>query len=208
VIQKGKLMDAALFARGLILGFSIAAVVGPIALLCLRRTLASGFALGFVSGLGAATVDATYAAVASFGVSALASVLIGERQLLRLVGGVFLIYLGWRTLRSQPASRAADARVTGLRLAGAYSSTLALTFSNPMTIMSFAAIFASLGTGSLDLEIGVFGGSAAWWLILAGVAAKLRTSFTAGRLRLVNIGSGVLIVGFGLQSAIAGLLQA
>jgi threonine/homoserine/homoserine lactone efflux protein len=200
-------MDPALFARGLILGFSIAAVVGPIALLCLRRTLASGFALGFVSGLGAATVDATYAAVASFGVSALATLLIGERQWLRLVGGAFLIYLGWRTLRSQPASRAAHARVTGLHLAGAYSSTLALTFSNPMTIMSFAAIFASLGSGSLDLVAGVFSGSAAWWLILAGVAAKLRTSFTPRRLRLVNIGSGVLIAGFGVQSAIAGLLQ-
>jgi threonine/homoserine/homoserine lactone efflux protein len=200
-------MDPALFARGFILGFSIAAVVGPIALLCLRRTLASGFALGFVSGLGAATVDATYAAIASFGVSALASILIGQRTWLRLIGGAFLIYLGWRTLRSQPASRAANARITGLHLAGAYSSTLALTFSNPMTIMSFAAIFAGIGAGSLDLVAGVFGGSAVWWLILASVASRLRTTFTPPRLRLVNVGSGVLIVAFGLQSAIAGLLQ-
>lgn len=201
-------MDFALLVRGLILGFSIAAVVGPIGLLCLRRTLASGFALGFASGLGAATVDASYAAIASFGVSALAAVLIGQRTGLRLVGGAILIYLGWRTLRALPASHAANARITGLHLAGAYSSTVALTFSNPMTIMSFAAIFAGIGSGSLDLVLGVFVGSAVWWLVLAGVASRLRTYFTPARLRAVNVVSGVLIVGFGLQSLVSALLPA
>jgi len=128
-------MDLPLFGRGFVLGFSIAAVVGPIGLLCIRRTLVTGFAIGFVSGLGAATADATYAAVASFGISALAAVLIDQRLWLRLIGGVFLLYLGVRTLRAQPARREADLPATGLRLAGAYSSTLALTLSNPMTIM-------------------------------------------------------------------------
>src|SRR5207245_2030719 len=84
-------MDATLFVRGFILGFSIAAVVGPIALLCVRRTLATGFAIGFVSGLGAATADATYAAIASLGATALASVLIDQRLWLRLIGGAFLV---------------------------------------------------------------------------------------------------------------------
>ena len=199
-------MDFALLSRGLILGFSIAAVVGPIGLLCLRRTLASGFALGFASGLGAATVDASYAAIASFGVSALASVLIGQRVGLRLVGGLILVYLGWRTLRALPAGRAANASITGLDLVSAYSSTLALTFSNPMTIMSFAAIFAGIGSGSLDLVVGVFVGSAAWWMVLAGVASRLRSYFTPARLRLVNIASGVLILGFGVQSLVSALL--
>src|SRR4051794_16874957 len=126
-------MDLSLFARGWLLGLSIAAVVGPIALLCVRRTLATGFAIGFASGLGAATADASYAAVASFGVTALASVLIDQRLWLRLVGGAFLIYLGVRALRSMPAAQAEDTSTTGLRLASAYSSTLGLTLSNPMT---------------------------------------------------------------------------
>jgi threonine/homoserine/homoserine lactone efflux protein len=197
-------MDMTLFARGFVLGFSIAAVVGPIALLCLRRTLVSGFALGFVSGLGAATADATYAAVASLGVSALASVLIDQRVWLRLIGGAALVYLGLKALRTPPAVQAAGSAASGLRLAGAYSSTLGLTLSNPMTIMSFAAIFAGIGEGSLDLVAGVFGGSAAWWLVLAGVVSRLRAGVTPSRLRLVNIGSGALIIAFGVESLLAG----
>jgi threonine/homoserine/homoserine lactone efflux protein len=200
-------MDIALFSRGLLLGFSIAAVVGPIALLCLRRSLTSGFGLGFVSGLGAATADATYAAVASFGVSVLSSALVEQRVWLRLVGGALLLSLGLRTLQAQPAEKAAEARGSGLRLAGAYSSTLALTLSNPMTILSFAAIFAGIGTGSFDLVIGVFIGSGAWWLVLTGAASRLRTNFTPRRLRLVNLGSGALIVAFGVQSIAAAVMQ-
>lgn len=200
-------MDLLLFGRGFALGFSIAAVVGPIGLLCIRRTLATGFAIGFVSGLGAATADATYAAVASLGISALASVLIDQRLWLRLIGGAFLVYLGLRTLRSAPPSRAADLPATGLRLAGAYSSTLALTLSNPMTIMSFAAIFAGIAAGSLDLVGGVFIGSAAWWLALSVAISRLRGRVTHTHLRVVNIGSGVLILAFGVQTLATGLLQ-
>ena len=198
-------MNLALFARGVVLGFSIAAVVGPIGLLCIRRTLVTGFAIGFVSGLGAATADAIYAAVASLGISALAAELIDQRVWLRLIGGAFLMYLGVRTLRSAPASRAADLPTSGLRLAGAYSSTLALTLSNPMTIMSFAAIFAGIGASGADLVAGVFGGSAAWWLVLAALVSRLRTLASQGWLRWVNIGSGLLITGFGVQSVVAGL---
>jgi threonine/homoserine/homoserine lactone efflux protein len=199
-------MDFSFFARGFVLGFSIAAVVGPIALLCVRRTLATGFTIGFASGLGAATADASYAAIASFGVTALASLLIDQREWLRLVGGAFLIYLGVRTLHSIPETRAAESAASGLRLAGAYSSTLGLTLSNPMTIMSFAAIFAGLGGSGLDLVAGVFAGSAAWWLVLASVVSRLRASVTQRRLRWVNVASGVLIVGFGVESIIAGAL--
>jgi len=200
-------VDLALLLRGFILGFSIAAVVGPIALLCIRRTLATGFAIGFASGLGAATADATYAALASFGVSALASILIDQRLWLRVIGGAFLVYLGITALRATPAGRATTAQLTGLRIAGAYSSTLALTLSNPMTIMSFAAIFAGIAAGSLVLVGGVFIGSAAWWLVLAGAISRLRSRVTPRHLRLVNIGSGALILAFGVQTLAAGLLQ-
>jgi threonine/homoserine/homoserine lactone efflux protein len=199
-------MDPSFFVRGFVLGFSIAAVVGPIALLCVRRTLATGFAIGFASGLGAATADASYAAIASFGVTALASLLVDQREWLRLIGGAFLIYLGVRSLRSRPAAHAAESASTGLRLAGAYSSTLGLTLSNPMTIMSFAAIFAGLGASGLDLVAGVFAGSAAWWLVLASVISRLRTNITHRRLRWVNVFSGLLILAFGVQSMLAGVL--
>jgi threonine/homoserine/homoserine lactone efflux protein len=200
-------MDLPLSARGFLLGLSIAAALGPIGLLCVRRTLASGFAVGFVSGLGAATADAGYAAVAGFGVSAVAALLVDQRVWLRLVGGAFLIYLGVRAIRALPAPRSADVGAT--RLVGAYTSTLALTLSNPMTILSFAGVFAGIGLGgvnaaSLDaalvLVVGVFTGSATWWLVLAGVTTRLRSRFTTRRLRVVNIASGVLILGFGAQA--------
>ena len=88
------------------LGLSIAAVLGPIGLLCLRRTLVGGFAVGFVSGLGAATADADYAAIAGFGISAVAALLVDQRLWLRLIGGAFLLYLG----REPFAPRRANAR--------------------------------------------------------------------------------------------------
>jgi len=205
-------MDLPFLARGAAVGFSIAAVVGPIGLLCIRRTLSAGFGVGFVSGLGAATADASYAAIAGFGVSAVAAVLVDQRQWLRVVGGIFLVYLALRTVRAAPAERAADATGSGVKLAGAYSSTLALTLSNPMTIMSFAGIFAGLGLGSLgtssaasalDLVLGVFVGSAAWWLLLASLIVRLRSRVTARWLRRANVASGVIILGFGVQSLVS-----
>ncbi len=205
-------MDLPLLARGSVLGFSIAAIVGPIGLLCIRRTLSAGFGVGFVSGLGAATADASYAALAGFGISAVAAVLVDQRVWLRVVGGIFLMYLALRTLRAVPAERSADATGSGLRLASAYSSTLALTLSNPMTILSFAGIFAGLGLGSLGtsstasavgLVLGVFVGSAAWWLLLASLIARLRRRVTPRWLRRVNVASGLIILGFGVQSLVS-----
>src|SRR5436853_4887961 len=102
-------MDLPLLARGSLLGFSIAAVVGPIALLCIRRTLSAGFGVGFVSGLGAATADAGYAAVAGFGISAIAALLVDQRVWLRVLGGIFLVYLALRTVRAAPAGRFSSA---------------------------------------------------------------------------------------------------
>lgn len=205
-------MDLPFSVRGFLLGLSIAAVLGPIGLLCVRRTLVSGFAVGFASGLGAATADAGYAAIAGFGVSAVAAVLVDQHVGLRLVGGAFLVYLGLRTMRAVPAQ--ASAEVGATRLVGAYTSTLALTLSNPMTILSFAGVFAGIGLGSLNaasadaafvLVLGVFGGSATWWLVLASVTTRLRSRFTTRRLRAVNLASGLLILVFGVQSLVSAL---
>jgi putative LysE/RhtB family amino acid efflux pump len=285
-------MDVSVFARGFGLGFSIAAVLGPIGVLCLRRSLVSGFGLAFISGLGAATADATYAAVAAFGISAVATLLVDQRFWFRLVGGAFLVYLGQAALRSRVSidgdvlpesgrrgragedpgegalvvsrggaeasgagpmlsgsaeasavdrmasggieasaagrmpSGSAEVSAAGRKLSGgfeasaagrllmAYGSTLGLTLSNPMTILSFGAIFAGLGiraleagspAASLALVAGVFSGSAAWWFVLASAGARLRRWVTSRRLRWVNIASGLVIVAFGAQSLVAAL---
>jgi threonine/homoserine/homoserine lactone efflux protein len=196
-------MDPFVLARGLALGFSIAAVFGPIGLLCVRRTLANGFLIGFATGLGAATADATYAAIAGFGLSSVATLLVNEQHTLRLVGGGFLLYLGVRIFRSPPATHTSEQSATGLRLVGVYSSTVALTLSNPLTILSFAAMFAGIGASGADLVLGVFVGSAAWWLVLAAVATRLRRRITTAWFGVVNRAAGVLILGFGVQSLVS-----
>jgi threonine/homoserine/homoserine lactone efflux protein len=197
-------MDVGLFIRGLIIGFSIAAPVGPIGILCIRRTLAEGRASGFLSGLGAATADALYGCVAGFGLTVISGFLVDQRFYIQLIGGIFLLALGIKTLRSAPAERAAAASGTGL--AATYASTLLLTLTNPMTILSFAAIFAALGVadtgGDLSaaalLVLGVFIGSAAWWLLLSGGVGLLREKLSSGVLRWTSWLSGVILVAFGI----------
>ena len=190
--------------RGFIIGFSIAAPVGPIGVLCIRRTLAEGRASGFISGLGAATADAVYGCIAGFGLTFISSLLISQQIWFRLVGGAFLCYLGFKTFLTRPAEQGASVKEYGL--AGAYASTFFLTLANPMTILSFAAIFAGLGVGSVSgnyvfaglLVSGVFIGSAMWWLILSGIVGMIRTKFNSSGLRWINIISGIIITGFGL----------
>lgn len=197
-------MDLSLFLRGLLIGFSIAAPVGPIGILCIRRTLAEGRASGFLSGLGAATADALYGCVAGFGLTVVSAFLVDQRAWIQLIGGVFLLALGVRTLRSKPAERAAPASA-GRGLAGSYLSTLLLTLTNPMTIISFAGIFAALGVaetgGSLAeaawLVAGVFAGSAAWWLLLSGGVGLMRDRIASGVLLWVNRASGAVLLAFG-----------
>jgi len=198
------------FPRGFLIGFSIAAVLGPIGVLCVRRTLERGFLNGFFSGLGAASADATYAAIAAFGISAIASLLVDQRLWLRIVGGAFLMYLGVRTLRRAPAQHAAGLS-TATSLVAAYGSTLLLTLSNPMTILSFVGIFAGLGVGALQgdaalVVAGVFSGSAVWWLLLAAIVSRLRERLTPRTFRVVNMASGLLIAAFGVQAIASGVL--
>lgn len=197
-------MDLTFLFRGILIGFSIAAPVGPIGVLCIRRTLADGRAAGLVSGLGAATADALYGCVAGFGLTLISNFLVRQQWWLGLIGGLFLCYLGGKTLLSKPAEQAASAKGSGLL--GAYASTFFLTVTNPVTILAFAAIFAGLGLANtrgdygaaVVLVLGVFLGSAAWWLLLSGGVSLLRERFTATGLQWVNRISGVIILGFGL----------
>ncbi|MGE5462351.1 MAG: LysE family transporter [Syntrophothermus sp.] len=205
-------MNVSLFLRGLVIGFSIAAPVGPIGVLCIRRTLAEGQWYGLISGLGAATADALYGCVAAFGLTFISSFLIGQKLWLSLLGGLFLLYLGIKTLLSRPAEQAANAEGSGLP--GAYLSTFLLTLTNPMTILSFVAIFAALGLGNTDgsyasaliLVLGVFCGSATWWLLLSSGVGLFRNKFNARGLLWVNRISGAIITLFGII-ALGGLLS-
>ncbi len=197
-------MDINFFLRSLLIGFSIAAPVGPIGVLCIRRSLTEGRLTGLVTGLGAATADAFYGSIAAFGLTLVSSFLIGQASWIRLVGGLFLAYLGVKTLLSKPAERPAQAR--GMNLAGAYSSTLLLTLTNPMTILSFAAIFAGLGAGlsghgygaAVSIVLGVFAGSSCWWLLLSSGASLLQRRLTPGLLLWVNRASGLIILIFAI----------
>ncbi len=148
-------MDITYFAQGLAIGFAIAAPVGPIGLLCIWRTLANGRLAGFVSGMGAATADACFGAVAALGLTAISSALVTHQSAVRLVGGVFLCYLGARTALTHPAM---ESKVGTVRsLAAAFGSTLALTLTNPTTILSFVAVFAGLGLGTINRRPGIVG---------------------------------------------------
>jgi threonine/homoserine/homoserine lactone efflux protein len=193
------------FLKGAVIGFSIAAPVGPIGLLCIRRSLAEGRWVGLFTGLGAATADAVYGGVAAFGLTAVSSVLVAYRVWLAFFGGLFLSYLGIRTFISAPAADGASSRRSGF--ASAYASTFVLTLTNPMTILSFVAIFAGLGLASgadygaaTMLVAGVFAGSAVWWLTLSSGTALLRTRLSGGRMRLVNHLSGAMILAFGIYA--------
>lgn len=197
--------------RGLVIGFSIAAPVGPIGVLCIRRTLADGRLAGLVSGLGAATADAFYGSLAGFGLTLVSNFLVSQQRWLRLVGGLFLLYLGIKTFLSAPASNPGQViKMSSRGLWGAYLSTLLLTLTNPLTILSFAAIFAGLGlveTGgdmlsAGTLVLGVFCGSASWWLLLSGGVSLLRRRVTPAMLRWVNRIAGVVILGFGVVALV------
>jgi threonine/homoserine/homoserine lactone efflux protein len=194
--------------RGLIIGLSIAAPVGPIGVLCIRRTLTEGRLYGLVSGLGAATADAIYGCVAGFGLTFISGFLVQQQAWLRICGGLFLCYLGVRSFLATPAEK--QAAIRGKGLLGAYASTFVLTLANPMTILSFAAVFAGLGlvesgdyVSAGAMVLGVFLGSGLWWLFLSGVTGVFEKRITPKVLRLINRFAGTIIIGFGVVALLS-----
>ena len=191
--------------KGMAIGFAIAAPVGPIGVLCIRRSLAGGRQIGLATGLGAATADAAYGCVAAFGLTVVSGFLVGQRGWLAFLGGLFLCYLGIRTFISRPAEQAAGVRGGGLL--SAYFSTLLLTLTNPTTILSFVAVFAGFGlagtpgylAGSL-LVAGVFLGSALWWLLLSSGVALFRSRVSSTWMQTANRLSGSVLFAFGLYA--------
>jgi len=192
--------------RGLLIGSSVAAPVGPIGVLCIKRTLAEGRAAGFSCGLGAASADAVYGCVAAFGLTSVSGFLVDYQPWLRLVGGAFLLYLGLKTFLERPAERETEDGSSRKLAGAAYATTFFLTMTNPLTIFSFAAIFAGLGVAETSagyasaatLVAGVFSGSALWWLFLSGGTSLFRSKLGTDALHWVNRVSGTIILGFGV----------
>ena len=194
-------MIGLLFLKGLAFGFVLAATVGPMWILCFRRTLAAGALAGFVSGMGIAVADGLYGAIAAFGLTAISRLLLSYRFWVGLVGAAFLVYLGIKAMMAAPPAASPEEKTTGL--IKAFLSTLGLTLTNPPTILAFVAIFAGLGLASSSdygaaslIVLGVFLGSAAWWIVLSAAAARLRERIGPRLARTINIVSGASILGF------------
>lgn len=195
----------ALFIKGLIIGFAIAAPVGPIGVLCIHRSLHDGFKIGLMTGLGAAFADGTYGLIAGFGLTAVSSLLISHQFWIRLVGGFFLLYLGIKLFLTSPKQNAngSDDKSVWHALA----TTYLLTLTNPTTILSFIAVFAGLGLGTTNvnfmdaviLVLGITIGSAIWWFILSGgVAFILHHRLSPSIMKTINRFSGIVIFIFGI----------
>jgi threonine/homoserine/homoserine lactone efflux protein len=204
-------MDAIVLAglKGLAVGFSIAAPVGPIGLLCIRRTLAGGWTLGFSTGMGAATADMVYGLLAAAGLTAVTEFLVGARQPLQFAGGGALIWLGLTFLRSAAPRVQMGAASTGL--AAAYAITFLLTLANPATILSFAAVMAGLGAMGASAETavlvaGVFLGSALWWLALSTSVSLVRRRLPDPVLVWINRASGAAIMLCGILALTAAMV--
>ncbi|MDR4937976.1 LysE family transporter [Rossellomorea marisflavi] len=197
-------MDIIFLLKGLLIGFTVAAPVGPIGILCINRTLSKGRLTGFVSGLGAASADAIYGCIAAFGLTFITSFLISQKLWLQLIDGLFLCYLGIQTYLSRPAGHAASARGGGLLKS--YTSVFFLTVTNPMTILFFIGIFSGIGLrkssfdmgSALLMVTGVFLGSAAWWLSLSFGVSLFRKKFSDDSLAWINRLSGIIVFGFGV----------
>ena len=192
-------------AQSFVLGLGIAMPVGPIGVLVIRRSLSEGRSIGIASGLGAASADGIYGLIATLGLGLVSSLLANVQFYTRLIGGAFLLYLAWMIYRAKPSRQAA--KVSGSSWWGAYLSTLALTLSNPATILFFFGVVAGLGVRGSAWAIvpGFFLGSASWWISLSVVASAFGTRLTPAHLRVVNIASSLVILGFALY-ALLGLV--
>ena len=197
-------LDLPFFVRGIIIGLAIAVPVGPVGILCVQRTLSQGASYGLVSGLGAAVADTIYGIIAALGVRLFSSFLVGHQAAFRLIGAAFLTYIGIKSLVRDPFKRNASMSVALMSYVKDFTSSFALTLTNPLTILAFISIFASFGLADPKedylattlLIVGVFAGAAIWWLFLAGLAWRLRDKFTQRTVRWLHTIAGVLLLCF------------
>jgi threonine/homoserine/homoserine lactone efflux protein len=201
-------MEPIFLLKGLIIGFAMAVPVGPIGIMCIRKTLAEGHSRGLIIGLGAATADTLYGGIAAFGLTFVSEVIASQHLWLSLAGGGLLLFLGVRTFRAKRKDPIVPFDEKGSL--GSYISAFLLALTNPLTIFAFVAVFAAFGLGhrivfmsACILVLGVFTGSALWFLVLGYVATLFRKKLDAGGLRWVNRISGSLIVLSGIAAFVS-----
>jgi threonine/homoserine/homoserine lactone efflux protein len=201
-----------LLISGAIIGLIVAVPIGPVNLLCIRRTLALGSLNGFMSGLGAAAGDGCFAVVTAFGFTAVVQLINGFAGTLELVGGVLLLIFGVSTYFSDPlhgrgVERATSRQADAPSLLRAFASTFALTITNPATLFGFAALMAGLGGISggkasfRDASLvvaGVVAGSSLWWFTLATVVGLFHARIDAAVMKVINHASGIIVALFGV----------
>jgi threonine/homoserine/homoserine lactone efflux protein len=201
-------MEPIFFLKGLIIGFAMAVPIGPIGVMCIRKTLAEGHTRGLIIGLGAATADSLFGGIAAFGLTFVSDAIATQHFWLRLVGGGLLLFLGIRTFRAKRKKPAIPSDNKGML--GSYATAFLLALTNPVTIFAFVAVFAAFGLGhrliiisAVILVLGVFTGSSLWFLSLGYVATLFRNKLNAGGLTWVNRISGVLIIVSGLAALVS-----
>jgi threonine/homoserine/homoserine lactone efflux protein len=201
-------MEPIFFLKGLIIGFAMAVPIGPIGVMCIRKTLAEGHSRGLIIGIGAATADSLFGSIAAFGLTFLSDVITSEQLWLSIVGGVLLLFLGVRTFRAKHKDPIIPFDNNGLL--GSFVSAFILALTNPVTVFAFLAVFAAFGLGhglmiipACLLVLGVFAGSWLWFLILGYASTFFRTRLDSGGLRRVNGIAGGLIIISGLAAFVS-----
>ncbi len=192
-------MELIIFLKGIFIGFALAVPIGPIGIMCIRKTLNEGRLRGLIVGLGAATADLLYGCVAAFGITFISNTLVSQRIWIRLVGGVLLLYLGIRTFLKLPTNTVIPINSNGILRS--YLTAFILTLTNPLTIFAFIAVFAALGFGNdlgnftaSVLVAGVFIGSCLWFLSLSSGVMLFRKKLDLTGLKWVNRIAGILII--------------
>lgn len=201
-------MELSPFIQGIMIGLTLAVPVGPISLLCIRRAVDGGRLHGIVSGLGVATADTFYAAVAVLGLTVISGFIIVHQFFFRAVAGLVLIAAGIWIARSVPSEPGTDDGYD--TYAKDYLSLLAIAIANPMTIIFFLVVLPGFGIvlGSTTLPastafvLGIFSGSVVWWTILGGIVGSVRERLDTWHLRFINRVSGAIIILLGLGTLI------
>lgn len=193
------------FLQSILIGFSLASVVGPISILCVKQTIVNGYKAGFVATLGASTADTFYAAVAAYGLTMISGFLIEYQFFLRVVGGLFLLYLGIQTIMSK-IPKTAEVKIKKHNLLANYFTIVALTIANPLTIILFLSIFAGFGFAQgQDIEpffvtVGIGIGSVLAYVVLILIAAILKKKASDKALKNIHTVSGAMLICFALYS--------
>jgi|ERR1041385_3075033 threonine/homoserine/homoserine lactone efflux protein len=201
-------MEAIFLLKGLIIGFAMAVPIGPLGVMCIRKTLAEGHSRGLIIGFAAATADSVYGSIAAFGLTFISDVIASQHFWVSVCGGSLLLFLGVRTLRAKRKNPIIPFDNKGLLRS--YVSAFLVALTNPVTIFAFIAVFAAFGLGhrltvisAVTLVLGVFAGSCLWFLTLGYIATLFRKKLDSDGLRWVNRISGALIILSGLAAFVS-----